>query len=64
MVGNGVTNWKYDTTPATIQTAYAHAMYSDQLHDKLVASGCDWSLANFNHTEECGALADEMFASW
>jgi len=42
MVGNGVTNWKYDTTPATIQTAYHHAMYSDQLHEKLLASGCDW----------------------
>jgi carboxypeptidase C (cathepsin A) len=64
MVGNGVTNWSYDTTPATIQTAYHHAMYSEQMHEILVNSGCDWQYAQFNATEHCRDLADNMFGVW
>jgi carboxypeptidase C (cathepsin A) len=29
MVGNGVTNWKYDTQPALIEMAYWHGLYDD-----------------------------------
>ena len=64
MVGNGVTNWEYDTTPATIQTAYHHAMYSEQLHDELLASNCNWTLAQFTPTDECNALQAKMFGVW
>jgi hypothetical protein len=39
-------------------------MYSEQMHDTLVNSGCNWTYANFNHTVKCGNLADEMFATW
>jgi len=28
MVGNGVTNWKYDTYPAFIEMGYWHSLYS------------------------------------
>jgi hypothetical protein len=57
MIGNGVTNWKYDTTPATIEAAYHHAMYSQELYDTLQASGCNWTVANFGPTEKCDDLA-------
>ena len=28
MVGNGVTNWRYDTDPAYIEMGYWHSLYS------------------------------------
>ncbi len=33
MVGNGVTNWTYDTTPAFVEMGYWHSLYSDELRD-------------------------------
>ena len=39
-------------------------MYSEQLHDSLMNSGCDWEQANFSPTKECSALNDEMFGVW
>lgn len=27
MVGNGVTNWRYDTFPAFIETGFWHGLY-------------------------------------
>jgi carboxypeptidase C (cathepsin A) len=36
MVGNGCTNWTYDTTPAMLNMTYWHALYNDELHDKMV----------------------------
>jgi len=32
MVGNGVTNWNYDTNPALIEMAYWHSIISPQLY--------------------------------
>jgi len=39
-------------------------MYSDQMHETLLNSGCDWKWANFNQTDKCAALADNMFGVW
>jgi carboxypeptidase C (cathepsin A) len=36
MVGNGVTDWKVDTTPALIDFAYTHALYSPELRQKYI----------------------------
>jgi hypothetical protein len=32
MVGNGVTDWEFDTTPAFIEMAYWFGMYEDELY--------------------------------
>lgn len=40
MVGNGVTNWKYDTTPAYVEMAYWHGLYDDALYHNL-KDNCD-----------------------
>jgi carboxypeptidase C (cathepsin A) len=34
-VGNGVTNWKYDTNSAFVEMAYWHSLYSTELYDKI-----------------------------
>lgn len=35
MVGNGVTNWKYDCTPAYFHMSYYHGMISDDLYNNV-----------------------------
>ena len=32
MVGNGVTNYKYDTTPATLEMLFQHHFFSDDMY--------------------------------
>ena len=34
-VGNGVTDWKYDTFPAFIEMAYWHGLYDDDLYNSI-----------------------------
>jgi len=48
MVGNGVTNWTYDTMPATLTMGYYHALMNDELWDKMQKDKCDYSLIEFN----------------
>jgi len=60
-VGNGVTNWKYDTTAAYVEMAYWHSLIDTDLHDRIVAADCDFSGPYMqNVTEECGAMLDEF----
>lgn len=35
MVGNGCTNWKYDTEPAYLKMAYWHSLYSQETYDAM-----------------------------
>jgi hypothetical protein len=35
MVGNGVTNWKYDTMGAYIEMAFWHGIYSTSMWDDI-----------------------------
>lgn len=53
MVGNGVTNWTYDTQVATNSVAYWRALYNDELYDKM--KGCNYSFIFFdiNPSDEC-----------
>lgn len=53
MVGNGVTNWKYDTTPAFVEMAYWHGLYDDDLYADL--KKCDLSYYQF----DMGKLSDD-----
>lgn len=60
-VGNGVTNWKYDTTAAYVEMAYWHSLIDTELHDKIVAANCDFAGPYFqNTTDECFAYLDEF----
>lgn len=43
-VGNGVTNWKYDTTAAFVEMAYWHSLMDEEMHEKFVALDCDWKM--------------------
>jgi serine carboxypeptidase-like clade 2 len=40
MVGNGCTNWKYDTEPAYMEMAYYHSLYSGETWDAIQSNNC------------------------
>lgn len=42
MVGNGVTNYDYDTTPALVEIAYAHSLYDTTTYNMLKELKCDF----------------------
>mmetsp|Transcript_6851 Transcript_6851/g.6062 ORF Transcript_6851/g.6062 Transcript_6851/m.6062 type:complete len:141 (-) Transcript_6851:153-575(-) len=50
MVGNGVTNWNLDVTPAWLQMAYWHGFYSDELKQKLDDNDCYYQYTPFVET--------------
>lgn len=47
LVGNGCTNWTYDTMPATLEEAFPKALMGQELHDKMVADMCDYTNLQF-----------------
>jgi hypothetical protein len=62
MVGNGVTNWTYDTETAFIDMAYWHSLYSQETHDAMVANKCDYTGIPLgrNATQPCMDLFDKF----
>jgi len=50
MIGNGVTDWTYDTQPATFNMTWEHAIMSDVMREDLLSNECDFSLINFGVT--------------
>lgn len=48
MVGNGVTDWEVDTTPAYIEMGYWFGLYEDSLYYNMKAK-CDYSYFEFNY---------------
>jgi carboxypeptidase C (cathepsin A) len=40
MVGNGVTNFKYDCEPAYLEMAYYHSLYPGETWDTIQSNGC------------------------
>ena len=40
MVGNGCTNWKYDTEPAYMEMAYYHSLYSGNTWEAIQENNC------------------------
>lgn len=53
MVGNGVTDWEYDTTPAFIEMAYWFGMYEDELYYNI-KQNCNFSYFEFtDFTPQC-----------
>jgi pimeloyl-ACP methyl ester carboxylesterase len=65
MVGNGVTNWEYDTTPATVDVAYYRSLMSSSTYNSMQKLGCDFSgvaIGNFsNVSAECLGHLSTMY---
>lgn len=62
MVGNGVTNWTYDTMPATTDMGYWHSIMSQDIHDKMTQEECDYSGIVFNDfpSDSCMNYLDQF----
>lgn len=62
MVGNGVTNYTYDTTPAYIELANAHSFMNPDDYAQMKALGCDYSHLDFGAkvSDDCMALLDNF----
>ena len=41
-VGNGATDWKYDTWPSYLTMAYHHKLMDEELYKTFVDNGCEW----------------------
>jgi len=46
MVGNGVTDWRYDTTPAFLQLAYYQGIFDEKAYQSM-QKNCDFKDLNF-----------------
>ena len=42
MVGNGVTDWTFDTTPAFVQLAYDEVLIEDSVFDRIQKLKCNY----------------------
>ena len=51
MVGNGVTDWKVDTTPAFFEMAYMHNLIPATLYNNI-KNNCDLSYYNFDYGKQ------------
>jgi len=61
MVGNGVTNWDYDTTNAYVDMAYWHSLYEPELYEQMQALQCDYNGPYMTRTTpECFALLEQF----
>lgn len=47
IVGNGVTNWKYDTVPAYLEMGYWHGLIDDVLYASLTDPACNFTYLQF-----------------
>lgn len=48
MVGNGCTDWHYDTTPAFIEMAYWHGLYDQDLYQSITDNNCEPEFTRFS----------------
>jgi hypothetical protein len=62
MVGNGVTNWKYDTEPAYLEMGYWHSLYDTKTYLEMKKDKCDYSGLVFDKeiSTECSDLYDRF----
>ena len=61
MVGNGVTNWEFDTTNAYVDMAFWHSLYEEELYDQFQELKCDFNGPYMTHTsDECMSLLDQF----
>jgi hypothetical protein len=62
IIGNGVANWKYDTIPAFIESAFWHGLYDFDLYSRIKSSGCqkEFEYLSF-HAEDLTPPCQELF---
>jgi len=60
MVGNGVTNWKYDGTPGAFEMAYWHSLIPKDLYDRAHSLGCSLQGVGGWPTKECQDVEEEF----
>ena len=65
MVGNAVTNWKYDTTPAYIDIGYWRGLYDTTTWEALKANDCPRQFEYFEFkykdiSYDCKSLVDRF----
>lgn len=61
MVGNGVTNWHYDTNAAYIEMGYWHSLYSTTIYDKMQENNCDYGESGREiRSDICDDLDDQF----
>ena len=61
MIGNGVTNWKYDVTPAFVKMSYFHGLISNSLQEKINKLNCDFAEVGAKpQSLECRAVLREF----
>jgi len=63
MVGNGVTNYRFDTDPTYIEMGYYHSLYSQETRDAMIHHNCNYSMIYFPEyydklSPECQGLYD------
>lgn len=65
MVGNGVTNWTYDTANATFDVAFFRSLMPHTLKHEIDAKKCNFSgvgMQDYSYlSEECGPLLSQMY---
>lgn len=60
-VGNGVTNYTYDCSPAYVEMAYWHSLYSEETYLAIKANNCDFGgMGMENATPACMDLFNEF----
>lgn len=60
-VGNGVTNYTYDCSPAYVEMAYWHSLYSEETYLAIQANNCDFGgMSMSNATPACMDLFNEF----
>jgi hypothetical protein len=62
MVGNGVTNWDYDTIPAYIELANAHSFIDPEVYAQMKALDCKYpGYALYNSNDK---VCDDLLAKF
>mmetsp|Transcript_22848 Transcript_22848/g.22689 ORF Transcript_22848/g.22689 Transcript_22848/m.22689 type:complete len:458 (-) Transcript_22848:2-1375(-) len=60
-IGNGVTNWKYDTTPAFVELAFAHGLINLDLQERINKANCDFTEVGGSTSLKCRYLLSEFY---
>ena len=54
IVGNGVTNWEYDTTPAFVKMGFWHGLYDYDMYLDIQTAKCDYNNFKFGDlSQDC-----------
>ncbi|CAI2368496.1 unnamed protein product [Moneuplotes crassus] len=64
LIGNGVTNWKFDGFTAYMEVAFTNGIITNEFHEKLQNSGCDFAefgRENPGREQECDGLYQEFY---